>query len=167
MKVIRILFGITLLSLFTMSCKKENDVSKADANITTHGNVNPSDSLSYIVIHLSGMKNSNGKINVALYNSEQMFNDPAQAFRTLFLATPGGSMTINIDSLPWGHYAFGIFHDENDNNSIDANWLGIPQEGFAFSNNALGNFGPPSWAETQFDLPIKSTVTQSVSLKFY
>lgn len=167
MKIIRILFWLIILCVFSESCKKEKDISKTDANITVTNNVNPADSLSYVVINLNGMKNTNGKVNVALYNSEETFNDPNQAFRKLFLATTGSSMTINLDSLPPGQYAFGIFHDENDNTSIDVNWLGIPQEGFAFSNNALGSFGPPTWAETQFDLPVKSTVTQSISLKFY
>ncbi len=158
---------IIIFCLFAISCKKENDASKTDANITINNNTNPLDSLSYIVINLNGMKNTNGKVNVALYNSEQTFNDPNQVFMTLFLPTTGSTMTINLDSLPQGPYAFGLFHDENDNNSIDANFIGIPQEGFAFSNNALGSVGPPTWADAKFDLPIKSTVTQSISLKFY
>lgn len=167
MKIFKILLLVTTLCFFSISCKKEQNASIADANTTINNNANPLDSLSYIVINLNGMKNTNGKINIALYNSEQTFNDPNQVFRKLFLPTTGGTMTINIDSLPPGQYAFGIFHDENDNASIDTNFLGVPQEGFAFSNNASGSFGPPAWAESKFDLPIKSTVTQNISLKFY
>ncbi|MFY9309552.1 MAG: DUF2141 domain-containing protein [Bacteroidia bacterium] len=167
MRIIKVLFLITIVCTFSASCKKENDASKADANTTINNNTNPLDSLSYIVINLSGMKNTNGKINVALYNSEQTFNDPDQVYRKLFLSTTGSTMTINIDSLPAGQYAFGVFHDENDNASIDTNFLGIPQEGFSFSNNAYGSFGPPTWADAKFDLPVMSTVTQSILLKFY
>jgi uncharacterized protein (DUF2141 family) len=167
MKIIKGLFLVTILYTFSASCKKEKDVSKVDTNTTINNNTNPLDSLSYIVINLSGMKNTNGKINVALYNSEQTFNDPNQVFRKAFLSATGSAMTINIDSLPAGQYAFGIFHDENDNASIDSNFLGVPQEGFAFSNNAYGSFGPPTWADAKFDLPVMSTVTQSILLKFY
>ncbi|MGB3948242.1 MAG: DUF2141 domain-containing protein [Bacteroidia bacterium] len=167
MRVTKILFIASIVCVFSVSCKKNKDNPSPAASSTTNGNNNPLDSLSYIVINLNGMKNTNGKINVAVYNSEQTFNDPNQAYRELFLTTTGGNMIINIDSLPAGQYAFGIFHDENDNATIDANFVGIPQEGFAFSNNALGSFGPPTWAQAQFDLPLKSTVTQSISLKFY
>lgn len=167
METIKTILVVTMFCMFSISCKKEKDAPKVDPNTTINGNTNPSDSLSYIVINLNGMKNTNGKVNVALYNSEQTFNDPSQAYRLLFFPTTGGNMIIQVDSLPAGQYAFGIFHDENDNASIDANFVGIPQEGFAFSNNALGSFGPPTWAQAQFDLPVKSTITQSISLKFY
>jgi uncharacterized protein (DUF2141 family) len=53
-------------------------------------------------------------------------------------------MSIFLDSLPAGEYVFAIFHDENNNKQIDQNFLGIPTEGLPFSNNELGNFGPPS-----------------------
>ena len=85
----------------------------------------------------------------------------------MLIQATAGNIIILLDSLPAGQYAFAVFHDENDNATIDTNFLGIPQEGFAFSNNALGSFGPPTWAQAQFDLPVKSTITQSISLKFY
>lgn len=167
MQTMKILFLAIIVCIFSVSCKKDKNEPKTDPYTTINGNTNPADSVSYIVINLNGMKNTNGKINVALYNSEQTFNDPNQVFKSLFIPTTGGNMIIQLDSLPAGQYAFGIFHDENDNATIDANFVGIPQEGFAFSNNALGSFGPPTWAQAQFDLPLKSTVTQSISLKFY
>jgi uncharacterized protein (DUF2141 family) len=167
MQTMKVLFLSIIVCTISVSCKKDKDAPKTDPNITINGNINPTDSLSYIVINLNGMKNANGNINVALYNSEQTFNDPNQVFKSLFIPTTGGDMILQVDSLPAGQYAFGIFHDENDNATIDANFVGIPQEGFAFSNNALGSFGPPTWAQAQFDLPAKSTITQSISLKFY
>ena len=34
-----------------------------------------------------------------------------------------------------GNYAVQVMHDENDNNKLDTNFLGIPSEGYGFSNN--------------------------------
>ena len=167
MQTIKILFLVTIFCVFSASCKKEKDEPKVDPKTTINSNTNPDDSLSYIVINLNGMKNTNGKINVALYNSEAAFNDTNQAFKSLLIQATAGNIIILLDSLPAGQYAVAVFHDENDNATIDTNFLGIPQEGFAFSNNALGSFGPPTWAQAQFDLPVKSTITQSISLKFY
>ena len=50
---------------------------------------------------------------------------------------------IFIDSIAAGKYSIQYFHDENNNNELDANLIGIPKEGYGFSNNAIGNFGTP------------------------
>ena len=32
------------------------------------------------------------------------------------------------------------------------NMVGMPTEPWGFSNNAVGNFGPPGWSDISFDL---------------
>ncbi len=51
-----------------------------------------------------------------------------------------------------GTYAISIFHDENDNGKLDSNFIGIPSEPYAFSNNAKGMFGPPSFDQCKFEV---------------
>jgi uncharacterized protein (DUF2141 family) len=65
---------------------------------------------------------------------------------------------IVVNNLKPGKYAFKYFHDENKNENLDCNWLGIPTEGFGFSNNAKGTFGPPSFKNTIFELKQSTTV---------
>jgi uncharacterized protein (DUF2141 family) len=59
---------------------------------------------------------------------------------------------IQIDSLSSGKYMISYFHDENSNDKLDTNWMGIPTEGFGFSNNARSNFGSPSIEERKFEI---------------
>lgn len=59
---------------------------------------------------------------------------------------------IIIDNMKPGKYAFKFFHDENMNDKLDTSWLGIPKEGFGFSNNPSMTFGPPSFEKTIFEL---------------
>jgi uncharacterized protein (DUF2141 family) len=161
---------LLLLTILPVSCKKKNKQPQPDPITNPQdstGTGTQADTLSSLTINLSGMHNTNGKVNVALYNSSASFNDPNQAIRELFLLCPGSNMTITIDSLVPGDYAFAIFHDENDNQQLDQNWLNIPTEGFAFSNNAMGSFGPPSWTQSKFSVPNSSTVTQNITLNFY
>jgi len=168
-KVIEISFFL-ILAISITSCKKKNIQPQPNptpiVQDTTGGNTN-SDTLSKLVINLSGMQNTNGKVNVALFNSSASFNDPNQAYRELFLVCTGSSMTISLDSIIPGDYAFAIFHDENDNQNLDQNLFGIPTEGFAFSNNAMGSFGPPSWSQAKFSIPKSSIVGQNIELNFY
>jgi len=44
--------------------------------------------------------------------------------------------------------------------------MGIPKEGFAFGNNALGSFGPPSYNESKVTVGDKPVV-QTLTLKYY
>ena len=66
--------------------------------------------------------------------------------------------TIIFPHLEAGHYAFMYFHDANKNSKLDKNFLGIPKEGFGFSNNAKGSFGPPSHEKLIFTLSSDTTV---------
>ena len=47
-------------------------------------------------------------------------------------------------------YAIRFIHDENRNEELDTNFLGIPKEGFGFSNDVMGKFGPKDFSEWLF-----------------
>jgi uncharacterized protein (DUF2141 family) len=51
-----------------------------------------------------------------------------------------------------GQYAIRYFHDENSDEEMDSNFLGIPKEGFGFSNDAMGKFGPKDFSEWLFEV---------------
>jgi uncharacterized protein (DUF2141 family) len=40
-------------------------------------------------------------------------------------------------SLPAGQYAVQVVHDENGNGKLDTNFMGIPSEGYGYSNNPV------------------------------
>ena len=166
MKTLFTLSTVLFLSLSIVSCKKKTFEPQPDPIENVDSVAVTSDSLSKLVINVSGMENTNGKLNVALYNNSDNFNNPELVYKELFLTLPGQSMTVIFDSIPEGTYAFALFHDENDNQVLDQNFLNIPQEGFAFSNNSMGTFGPPSYNQAKFNIPKNSTVTQNISLRF-
>ena len=53
----------------------------------------------------------------------------------------------SFNNLKDDQYAVRFFHDENKNKELDTNILGIPKEGFGFSNDAFGKFGPKDFSE--------------------
>lgn len=67
-----------------------------------------------------------------------------------------------IQDLPTGNYAVSVIHDENSNNELDT-FMGIPKEGFGFSNNPRIYFGPPDFNESMFKL--ESDLTIKVEMK--
>jgi uncharacterized protein (DUF2141 family) len=49
-----------------------------------------------------------------------------------------------------GVYALAAYHDANSNGKFDRTSLGLPAEGYGFSNNPPIWFGPPSFRAVRF-----------------
>lgn len=95
-----------------------------------------------LTIEINDIRNSKGQILVELSNEKEI------VIKGITQNIIGNKCIIVIDNLKPGKYAFKYFHDENKNKKLDTNWIGIPTEGFGFSNNAEGTFGPPSFEKT-------------------
>lgn len=98
-------------------------------------------------VEVHGVENSEGKISVAVYNSSEDFLQFDKVFKYKSTQAMKGSTLLFIDNLPEGEYALAIFHDENGNDELDTNWLGIPKEAVGFSNAKMKTFGPPKFKE--------------------
>jgi uncharacterized protein (DUF2141 family) len=97
-----------------------------------------------LTIEINGLKNNDGQVLL------EFSNEKGEKIMGITQQIVNSKCAIVIRNLAPGRYAFKYFHDENNNNKIDANWLGIPKEGYGFSNNAKGTFGPPSFEKTIF-----------------
>jgi uncharacterized protein (DUF2141 family) len=62
----------------------------------------------------------------------------------------GQQNTLEIDSIPNGTYAIAMYQDINGNEKLDTNFLGIPTEPYAFSNNRVPVFSEPSFEKCKF-----------------
>ncbi len=101
-----------------------------------------------IKVNVENVKNADGKIMIALYNSEETY------MKTLFKGdepkAKEGTVVGEFKDVPFGTYAVAVFHDENENKKLDTNFMGIPKEAYGFSNNASGFMGPPSFKDAAF-----------------
>ena len=59
-----------------------------------------------------------------------------------------------------------FFHDENQDKELDTNILGIPREGFGFSNDAMGKLGPKDFKEWLFDVSDDTTIRMTAQYMF-
>ena len=105
-----------------------------------------------IHVKILNIKNSTGTVACALFESQE-------GFPTEYLRLATNVMVIKIrkdqarcdfEDIPPGTYAMAVIHDENMNGKLDANWLGIPAEGYGFSNDAKGFVGAPSFSAASF-----------------
>ncbi|HMB62711.1 MAG TPA: DUF2141 domain-containing protein [Eudoraea sp.] len=103
-------------------------------------------------VTVEGVHTSEGKVNIALYNSAEGFLKFDQAYKSDSTEAIKGITYFKMYDLPNGEYALAVFHDANNNGQLDANWLGIPKEAMGFSNARMKTFGPPSFKECTIDL---------------
>ena len=59
---------------------------------------------------------------------------------------------FTIENLMPGKYAVRYYHDENMNGKMETNIVGKPTEGYGFSNNVTGKFGPPPFEKWLFEV---------------
>ena len=97
---------------------------------------------------IKGVKNAKGTVRVALYRTEEQFMKVI--WRSEEVSASKGEVEVEFNDLPTGTFALSVVHDANNNEKLDMNGMGIPQEGFGFSNNARGRFGPPGWKEAKW-----------------
>jgi uncharacterized protein (DUF2141 family) len=118
-----------------------------------------------LTVHVIGARNAKGKIRAALFRDAEGFpNDASHAFRTqpADIDPQTSSARIVFTDLPAGVYAVSVFHDENMNQKLDKNFVGVPKEGYGASNNPKKRMGPPSFEEAKFQL---SGSEQSIEIK--
>jgi uncharacterized protein (DUF2141 family) len=104
-----------------------------------------------LAVRVTGLRSNGGQVGCTLYDTPNGF--PANASAALqrrWCPIDRQTSRCAFDPIPAGVYAVACFHDENGNGKIDTGFLGIPKEGVAFSNDAKGFMGPPSFKAASF-----------------
>lgn len=94
-----------------------------------------------ITVEVSGIESAEGHVSIGLFADKAGFPDKGGEFRGANVKVAGKVVVYTFQGLLPGTYAIAVFHDINSNSRIDKNPLGIPTEGYAFSNNVFGIFG--------------------------
>lgn len=113
-----------------------------------------------LTITISDIRENDGQVMIQVASSEKEFqSDGGLNSKAASLSQRGqaGEMTFQV-SLPEGVYAAQVMHDLNGNGELDANFLGMPREPWAFSNNAVGRRGPAKWEDAKFEISADTTL---------
>jgi uncharacterized protein (DUF2141 family) len=100
-----------------------------------------------IKVTVVNLRNLSGELEVALYNDQAKFPKVGETYKMVRLKVTGFMMSYEFKDLKPGNYAVCVFHDENANKVCDKNLLGIPVEGYAFSNNIKPKLSAPKFKD--------------------
>ena len=121
-----------------------------------------------LVIEMKGFRSDKGKALVALFASKEGFpNEPKKAVRRVEVDIKKKAATTVLMGVPPGTYAVAVLHDEDGNKAMKTGLFGIPKEGYGASQDARGNFGPPSFGDAKLDIRPGRRVTTRIKLAYH
>jgi len=88
-----------------------------------------------LTVTITDIREARGFLLVALVNSDAAWNSKEKPVAEQKVAAAQGEVKLQFKDLVPGTYAVQVMHDENQNNKLDTNFIGIPTEGYGFSNN--------------------------------
>ncbi|HEY4250958.1 MAG TPA: DUF2141 domain-containing protein [Roseomonas sp.] len=105
-----------------------------------------------LAITVTGARNATGEVVVTLYGADpRAFLE--QRIAVAETAIRGTSAQVCFALSAPGDYAVSVFHDENRDHVLNRSFLGLPEEGFGFSNDAPVRLGPPSFGDARVAVP--------------
>src|SRR5262249_16993418 len=90
------------------------------------------------------VRNDRGMVELSAFRSAAEWPEHSTSDHDQVLPAHKGAMVFKFD-LPPGTYAAAGFHDENGNDKFDQTLIGLPEEGYLFSNNAKPFLSAPSF----------------------
>jgi uncharacterized protein (DUF2141 family) len=107
-----------------------------------------------IELKFYGLKSDKGMLKIALDNSKEGY-EKEKSLKYDHVSIKNKKASFTFEDLPFGDYVVKVYHDANNNNKMDTNFLGAPKEAYGFSNNVRGIFGPPDYEDVKFSLDKK------------
>ena len=106
------------------------------------------------------LRNDKGRVYCKLHRRSATYPSGKHPSVRNARARPAGRRAVcSFAGVRPGRYAAVIAHDENGNGRVDTNLIGIPKEGYGFSNNVKPFLSAPSFSSAGFAVTRDTTVT--------
>ena len=110
-----------------------------------------------LTVNIERIEQAQGHILVLVADSAAAWDGQAPRVAARKIAVEAaGSLPVTFEELPPGRYAVQVLHDANDNGKLDTNIVGMPTEGYGFSNNPQV-MRKAHFDEAVFEVPAEGT----------
>lgn len=102
-------------------------------------------------VEIDGLRSDKGEVCINLFAGSRGFPDDSK--RTLkkhCVAITANPLVVKFDNLKAGNYAIVVMHDENNDKTFNRDSLGMPLEGFGFSQNPEITNSAPKYSQAAF-----------------
>lgn len=119
-----------------------------------------------LVVNVVDLRNREGQLVFGVFSAPKGFPmDSRRAVSWQVRETRSNSARFEAQ-LPPGDYAASVLHDENANNKMDQNLIGVPKEGYGVTNNPKPRFRAANFKEAVFTLPPEGAEV-TISLQYF
>ena len=118
-------------------------------------------------VTITNLRNNKGHVLISIFRDGVGYPDkPEKSFKRAKLTISNKIAGFDFAGLPTGNYAIAILHDENDDQKMNTNFFGLPKEGYGFSNNVMGTFGPPGYSKASFNYTASTAAAISIKARY-
>ncbi len=139
----------------------------AGISLATIVNAESNPTLTVVVNGVRSQQPDGGQICMRVFSGNKGFPNSAESgVKSACVPITGNSVTKQFSGLKPGIYAVGIIDDENGDEKLNTDWLGIPKEGFGMSRNPTVSVttGTPKFGDASF--PVRKNMTININLKY-
>lgn len=111
-----------------------------------------------LTLRVEGVRSAEGQLRAELLGRAEGETTPRRITFAVQDAVAGVNL-IRFPNLPAGDYAVQLYHDENGNGEVDMNVVGVPREGYGFSNVPVVQGGIPPFDRMKVSVAADVTAT--------
>lgn len=121
----------------------------------------------WLNVEVSGVRNGNGIVAITIYdgNRSDKFLRSRGSLDVVRVPAVAGKTRACVKLPANGVYALAVYHDEDASRKLNRSGLGLPTEGFGFSNNPRTVASLPTFSSVRLNVP-KPGLTTRVSLTY-
>jgi len=161
-RIARIALSLTLALL---AGNASATTARAQASEPPAGCTGPA-SGTWLRVIAENVRSSSGNIAITLYpDVPGRFLAKGGSLYVTFIKAQQGTTTGCIFIPKPGVYVVALYHDENDNHKFDRSGIGLPVEGYGFSNNPPTLLGLPSFRSVRLNLS-RSGLGSHISMNY-
>ena len=116
-----------------------------------------------LTVIVNNLESPSAPVEMSVYGPHNKFLDTNDQLKKYRFKPQDGKLVAKISDLSYGEFALALYQDVNSDGKIDKNFVGIPEEPYAFSNNYKPVIKAPTFKDCKFDYSPK-TNTVNVSL---
>ncbi len=112
-----------------------------------------------LLVRIHQVRGADGLVSIVLYGDRpEEFLDETRTLLHVRVPSALGTVSACLTPAGAGRYAVVVHHDENADGRFNFSLIGLPLEGYGFSNDAPARFSRPSYHDAAFQVEPGETV---------
>lgn len=121
-----------------------------------------------VEVRVTNIRNVKGQLYVAFFQCDSSFSAEVPVWKKLYNKSAIKDKTFSFNvPLPPGRYGLTLLDDENGDGKMNYNLIGLPKEGFGFSNYKHKGIRKPKFKQFSFDVEPNQKVAVTVEMCYF